>query len=170
MEGVFLPSNFTVAEGETIGIDAGVTSPAGPNFNVTWRLLTGAGGPAFRCGSFNTGLVDCGPLPTAGNPYQIETRDWSSNDTGTYQVPLQRETAADACEVTRIPCDGVVTSTIDNPVENDILRFNFDVAEGEFVAINAARVSPSGINFNVVWRLLTAAGTAAVDCAGFNNG
>src|SRR5579862_7538845 len=161
---------FDVAEGEVVSINVGKVAPAGPAFNPIWRLLTATNAPAVHCGGLTSGLQDCGPLPAAGSPYQIEIRDSGANDTGTYQVHVQRDTAAGACETTPLPCDTIVTGTIDTPIESDLFPLGFTVAEGEVIAINIEGVAPEGVNFNPVWRLFTAAGLPAADCGGFNGG
>src|SRR5205807_415024 len=66
---------FNVVDGEIVDINVINGTPAGSNFNVQWRLLTGTGAAAASCGTFNdprfyTPLFRSGPLPASGNPYQ----------------------------------------------------------------------------------------------------
>src|SRR5439155_1327348 len=117
------------------------------------------------------------------NTYRIEVRDQFSDGTGSYVVYLQRLTAAAACETTTIACDGSPSAACDTPiacngspsvaidpaVESDLIRFNFDVVEGEQVDINVINGTSASGNFSVQWRLLTGAGTPAVSCGDYTD-
>jgi uncharacterized protein (TIGR03437 family) len=165
---------FSVADGEVVTISLINSTPAGRNFQVVGRLLSGNGQPvAGSCGSYNLGgnnrIFNCGPLPAAGNPYRVEVVDGSLDDTGTYRAQLQRLMATAACENTLFTCDITHTGTIDSPVDTDLYRF--DVAEGEVVTISLINGTSAGPNFQVVGRLLKGDGTpAAGPCGGYNLG
>src|SRR5439155_891195 len=177
---------FNVVEGEQVDINVINGTPLSGNFSVQWRLLTGAGTPAVSCGGETDprfGLRDCGPLPASGNPYRIEVRDQFSDGTGSYVVYLQRLTAAAACETTTIACDGSPSAPCDTPiacngspsvaidpaVESELIRFNFDMVEGEHVDIHVINGTSASGNLSVAWRLLTGAGTPAVSCGGYTD-
>ena len=57
---------------------------------------------------------------------------------------MQRLTAAGSCGPTPIACDEAVTDTINDPIESDLIRFGFSVAEGEVVSINVDDIAPEG--------------------------
>ena len=63
-------------------------------------------------------------------------------------------------------CDVPQTGTISNPAESDL--FSFNVAEGEIVRISVVTGSPSGVNFQPMWRLLSASGLPADGCGAFD--
>src|SRR2546422_62266 len=107
---------FNVTAGEVVSINVGNVAPSGPSFSAVWRLLTAGGATAVSCGGFGSGLRDCGPLPTSGNPYRIEVTDGGNNDIGCYQIHLQRDTASPTCEPGTIRCDGVVIGSIHSPI------------------------------------------------------
>jgi hypothetical protein len=165
--------NFTVAEGERLGISLTRVTPTAGSFDPVWRLLDGAGNPVadLDCDASETGRSDCGPLAASGNPYHIEVKDYASNGTGTYELDVQRLPAAAACEGILIPCDGVVSDRIGQLdgtgiSESDLFRLNFTVGEGERVQVDVARLVTSSGSFDPVWRLLDGAGNPVgdVDC------
>ena len=161
---------FNVIDGERVEITVAERAPSGANFTPSWRLLTGAGAPTLSCGAFTTGARrECGPLPAAGNPYQVEIIDHLRDDTGRYAVHLYNLRAATACDNTAVSCDVPVAGTIDTAVESDLFRIGA-VTDGERFQITVPKRAPSGLNFAPSWRLLTGAGTPAVSCGAFTTG
>ncbi len=165
-----IPLPFTVVEGERLAINVGNDLPSGAGFGVAWRLLTSTGAPAAACGGFLSGLVDCGPLPAAGNPYQIDVQDGFNDATGAYQLHVQRLTASVACEQIPVACDETLASRIDSPVESDLVRLGFSVTDGETLSINVGNDQPSDAGFGVAWRLFAGSGQPAASCGGFLSG
>ncbi len=78
---------FTVPDVERIEVNV-LETPPGQSLNPQWRLLTASGVSAASCGTFRFGLWDCPDLPSAGNPYRIEVRDFTALNTGTYRVSV----------------------------------------------------------------------------------
>jgi hypothetical protein len=157
-----------VADGERVQITVVKQSPSGPGFAPQWRLLTGAGTPAAGCGYFNTHpLLDCGPLPASGNPYQIEVIDNYRDATGSYAVHVYKLRAATACDTGTVSCGVPVTGTIEPAIDSDMMSLP-EVNDGERVRIRVVKQAPSGPAFAPQWRLLTGAGTPAAACGYFN--
>lgn len=137
----------------------------GPTLGTpSWRLLTGTGAPAGApapgapgsCGLFAaTRQRDCGPLPASGNPYRIEVQDRARAETGSYSVYFQPLTTGTTCDNTPIGCS-FITRSIDSPLDSDLLSFS--VTNGATVHISLLAGSPSGSNFDPVWRLVTGTG------------
>ena len=157
---------LTVDEGESIRVSVKTGDSAGANFTPQWRMLAGNGQLAPDCSSFTALATDCGPLPAAGNPYQIEIIDRDRNDTGDFLAHVQRLTATSACDETAIACDDVVDGAIDHPLDSDL--FTFDVSENEFFTVTVRKSETASETFTPAWRLIDAAGNAASDCGFFS--
>jgi hypothetical protein len=70
--------SFRVNDGEHISVTVENTPPSDPGFLAGWRVLDRTGFPLEgKCGDFNAAgpNFECGPLPAAGNPYQLEVGD-----------------------------------------------------------------------------------------------
>ncbi len=158
--------SLTVIEGETLRVTVVETAGGGGNFNPVWRLIDGAGRPARFCGSFSGASEysrDCGPLPAAGNPHQIEVEDSGANDEGPYQAHFLRSRRVQGCETT-VDCDGASVESIDEPGDGD--RFSFLAAEAEIVRVSVIEQAGAGAAFAPSWRLVDGSGAAAVSCGG----
>ena len=70
--------SFRVNDGERIAVTVENAPPSDPGFLAGWRVLDRTGFPLEgKCGDFNAAgpNFECGPLPAAGNPYQLEVGD-----------------------------------------------------------------------------------------------
>ena len=146
--------SFTASEGEVFWV--GVIEESGAGFDAGWRVLDASGTEVV--GWWNGVWRDFGPLPASGSPYRIQILEWNLAATGTYNVHLQRATAAFACESTPLPCDGTLTGTIDTHIDDDL--FSFPVSEGE--VFWGSVLERSGAGFDAEWRVLDAAGAEVV--------
>ncbi|MBI3767871.1 MAG: hypothetical protein HY271_05160, partial [Deltaproteobacteria bacterium] len=155
--------SFNVIDNEIVAINVLAAPAQGAGFDPVWRVIDKLGNPIQdnECDDFGDAylgsLRDCGPLPASGSPYRVEVRDGSSDATGCYHVHLQRLTEGAVCEPTPVGCDGTAPGTIDPALEDDLIRFDFSVTEGEIVAINLGVTVP-GTNFDPTWRLLDRTG------------
>jgi hypothetical protein len=157
---------FRVVEGEIVRISLVENVGSSANFGPSWRLLDGEGAPALFCGAFSaTVSVNCGPLPSAGNPYRIEVEDGARNDTGTYNAHLQRLTASRACGDVEPQCGVTHADTIEHIADSDLYAYH--VEEGDSIRVGVFERVPSGTNFNPNWRLLDGAGNPAPVCGAF---
>lgn len=160
--------NFTVNDNEYVAINVIRTSPSGLNYQPTWRLLTAAGEPAPVCGFASASpFADCGPLPASDSPYQLEVIDQGFNDVGNYRVRFNRTTASAACDQTEISCDQMVTGSVSPVGDSDL--YLFTVSDNEIISIQAAKTTPSGLNFAPMWRLIEGSGKPATSCGGFGS-
>ncbi len=160
---------FSVADQEIVRITVVDDGPKGPDFSSEWRLLDSNGDPAPDCGGFSffsNVSADCGPLPEGA--YQIEVQDFDRDDTGSFQVHLQRLTASAACpgEGSAIRCNQSLSATIDPRTDSDLFRFA--ATNQEIARISVADRSASGSDFSSEWRLLDAQGNPAPSCGGFS--
>jgi hypothetical protein len=152
---------FTVTAQETVRI--AVAESGGQGLSVAWRLLDAQGGAAPACGAFTTAAaLDC-PLLPAGT-YHVEVQSSARNQTGGYNIHLQRLTAAEACESTPIACDQAVQAELLSVTDDDLLRFSVDGMAG---VVRVSLVVVSGVSFVPQWRVLNAAGSPAGDCGSF---
>ena len=100
--------SFNVGDGEHISVNVGNIPPSDERFLAAWRLLDGTGTPVDgNCGEFSPSLsnVECGPLPAAGNPYQLEIGAAGEAVTGNARVLLNLLTSTCATECPG-DCDG----------------------------------------------------------------
>jgi len=84
--------------------------------------------------------------------------DSGLDDVGSYQIELERLTAAQACEASPITCGVTTSSTISERLDSDL--YTFDAVEGEMVEIGFGPVDPSGLQFLPYWRVLDKTGNA----------
>jgi hypothetical protein len=104
--------SFNVGDGEHISVNVGNIPPSDERFLAAWRLLDGTGTPVDgNCGEFSPSLsnVECGPLPAAGNPYQLEIGAAGEAVTGNARVLLNLLTSTCA---TMSPAATSVTMSI----------------------------------------------------------
>ena len=152
---------FAVGAGETVRIAVAEIGP--PGVPVSWRLLTADGNPAAACGIFTTvSASDCPQL--AAGTYQVEVQASGRDGTASYNVHLQRLTAATACETTTIDCDQVVPGELVTTTDDSLLRFDVAPAEG---IVRPSIVGLGGPAFFPQWRILNANGISAADCGSF---
>jgi len=105
--------NFSVADGERIAVTVDTVPPTGDHFVAGWRVLDRTGMPIEGvCGDFESGNIECGPLPASGNPYQIEVGDVSQYTRGHAHVSVNTITTTCATEC-RGDCDGGQTVSVD---------------------------------------------------------
>jgi Na+-transporting NADH:ubiquinone oxidoreductase subunit NqrF len=153
--------NFSATEGEIVSIIVD-KDPVSQDLAINWRLLDTTGAPAPSCGSdTSSDHRDCGPLPASGSPYTIEVHDYGHNDTGTYQLHIQRLTSSAACEGTALSCDTPAADNIEDEFDTDL--FTFSVTEGEIVSIIIDK-DPDYQDITTYWRMLDSAGEPAVSC------
>jgi hypothetical protein len=135
-----------VANGDRVRLTLTKRTPSGASFTPSWRLLTGTGVPASSCGGFTTApRRDCGPLPAAGNPYQIEVVDHLRDDTGAYTVAMSfldrscgspPPSPADPRLVIDSPTEGIVGLNVtfrwhvENPELNTTYQFEVRLDKG----------------------------------------
>jgi len=157
---------FSVDDGERISLTAAPIQPA-PGFEMIWRLLQADGSAAPFCGGWNNpGEVDCGPLPAWGNPYRIEIKDAGENVTGNYRLRMQTLAAPSACDQRELSCDVILSGSIENPLDSDLLAF--PVADGEWINLTVVPVLPEP-GFNPAWRLLQKDGSPAPSFGGWSD-
>jgi hypothetical protein len=155
--------SFSVSENEKFSITIVRGASAGNNFQPYWRLLDRNGNPATSCGTRTlSAQVDCGPLPTAGNPYRIQVSDFGNDDQGDYRLHFQRLTAGATCEDSPLACDVPFHGSIGNPVDADLLSFSVPTNEKVTIVLN--RGINHGVNFQPYWRILDRDGNPAASC------
>jgi methionine-rich copper-binding protein CopC len=148
--------DFGASDGERVGLIIDEIEPSGAYFGIEWRVLRADGTPIT--GWYTLGYRDLGPLEASGSPYRIEVRDYAQDDTGTYEIHLQRLTAATACEAVPLICDAPVSGPIEDPFDTDL--YSFDASDDERVAVIIDEIEPSGASFGPEWRVLRADGSA----------
>ena len=149
---------FTAAEGERIQIALTRVDPSGPRFEPVWRLLDHSGGTVAWW--YGGGVVDLGPLTAAGSPYCIDVLDNSLDDTGSYQIELERLSATTACEASPLACGVTSSGSISERLDADL--YTFDAIDGEIVEIGFGAVVPSGLRFMPYWRVLDRTGNTVM--------
>lgn len=142
--------SFSAAEGEMDELGFRKFDPSGISFNPMWRVVDKDGVPYV---GWNESIsYDIGPLPAAGNPYRVEVEDNGHDGTGTYRLELHRLSAPMTCGGIPIACDVPYTGAIENEVDADLMTFT--AAEGEMVELDFVRISPAGLRFDPIWRVL----------------
>lgn len=160
---------FCLAQGEIVHVSVVEKPGGGSSFNPQWRLIDAERNSAVSCGTFTTSQDrNCGPLPSAGNPYQVEIEDNARNDSGDYGAHFQRLSAGRACDQVAISCDIPIGGVIIEPLDTDL--FAFDVTDNETVSISVVEQPGSGSSFNPRWRLMDAQGNAPSTCGAWSGG
>jgi pimeloyl-ACP methyl ester carboxylesterase len=106
---------FSVNDGEHIAVTVGYAPSPAIGSLAGWRILDRTGFPVEGvCGDFISSQpnFECGPLPAAGNPYQIEVGDVDQLVSGNVRVMVSSLTSTCATECPG-DCDGSQSVAID---------------------------------------------------------
>jgi hypothetical protein len=164
--------SFDVADGENIAFQMLKTGGT-IAFSPQARLLDTNGTPVVcASGSFAGNYYDCGPLPASGNPYRVEVSEFLNNDTGTYDLVVERLSAATACDAFPVMCDETVTGQIDDRLSENLHKFTFNVddSNNEIVRVTLETTSGTQTGFSARYRLIDGAGKPAGNCTGMSFG
>lgn len=158
--------SFDVEQGDMVRVSVAPLPGSGPNFNLSWRLLDNAGNAPRTCGrtSFLVGQ-DCGPLPTAGNPYRVEIEDGGRDDVGAVEVRFERTLPHRLCSSQTLDCDEPISATIES--NSDGQTYPFRAIEGEMIRVSVVELSGSGATFSPSWRIIDATGNGFGGCGSF---
>jgi hypothetical protein len=148
--------SFEATDGELVGVIIDEVEPSGASFGTQWRVLRSDGSALQGWSTAKT--TDVGPLAASDSPYRIEVHDHYHDDIGTYGVHIQRLVAAAACESLPLDCDVMLTGSIEDAFDTDLL--SFDAVDGELVSMIIDEIEPSGASFGTQWRLLRGDGSA----------
>jgi hypothetical protein len=154
--------SFSINEGDTVGVTVEKTPPFAPGFDAGWRLLDRTGQPVGEnCANFYPSLpnFECGPLPAAGNPYQLEIRGAGDPVTGNARVLLHALTTPCATE-----CPGDCDGSQDVSIRELVTMVNIALFRDTFLACSPGDANHDGrIKID---ELVTAVNKALKGCGG----